>query len=67
MCTKCFFTRQELEAHCRTHTGEKPYQCTVRYQIIVFRVLLKHALVDPNALLIFIFIVHLTTAKEFVM
>ena len=26
-CPKQFFTRQELDAHIRTHTGEKPYLC----------------------------------------
>ena len=30
-CQKGFFTRQELEAHERTHTGIKPYACEVRY------------------------------------
>ena len=28
-CSKGFFTRQELEAHMRVHTGDKPYQCPV--------------------------------------
>ena len=28
-CSKGFFTRQELEAHVRVHTGDKPYQCPV--------------------------------------
>ena len=28
-CSKGFFTRQELEAHERTHTGIKPYACEV--------------------------------------
>lgn len=28
-CSKGFFTRQELEAHERTHTGLKPYACEV--------------------------------------
>jgi len=26
-CGRGFFTRQELEAHVRTHTGDKPYVC----------------------------------------
>jgi len=26
-CVKSFFTRQELEAHVRTHTGVKPFVC----------------------------------------
>ena len=29
-CKKGFFTKQELEAHVRVHTGDKPYQCPVR-------------------------------------
>ena len=28
-CGKGFFTRQELEAHERVHTGDKPFQCNV--------------------------------------
>lgn len=29
-CPKGFFTRQELEAHVRTHTGDRPFLCKVR-------------------------------------
>ena len=32
-CSKGFFTRQELEAHERTHTGLKPYACEVGYKM----------------------------------
>jgi len=27
ICPKAFFTKQELIAHTRTHTGDKPFQC----------------------------------------
>ena len=26
-CARSFFTRQEMEAHVRTHTGDKPFIC----------------------------------------
>ena len=28
-CAKSFFTRQEMEAHVRTHTGDKPFICNL--------------------------------------
>ena len=33
-CNKGFFTRQELEAHMRVHTGDKPYQCPVSLNFV---------------------------------
>ena len=35
-CNKGFFTRQELEAHSRVHTGDKPYQCPVSFETNCF-------------------------------
>ncbi len=29
-CPKAFYARQDLVIHQRTHTGDKPYQCTVK-------------------------------------
>ena len=39
-CNKGFFTRQELEAHMRVHTGDKPYQCPVSFNFITYVIII---------------------------
>ena len=49
-CSKGFFTRQELEAHERTHTGLKPYACEVSWDLnSILHALSTHLLMDPKS------------------